>query len=137
MSTRPLIDLIDEEEFPLEVYDELYVSNKDSDYHYAWLHKKPDNLERMKAIFGWEILGSQHDEVALVPPNALGERVHGDVVLARMPRERYEKLQRIKQRRSADALLSASEEWKAAVENAGLKADDSTTIDTRVLNRKP
>ena len=130
----PLIDYIED----LDQIDSLYVGNKDDEnYHYCWLNKKPENLERMKAIYGYEILGSKHaDGTALVPPNAVGERVNGDLVLARIPRERWEKLQALKKRKSENQVNAANEAWKEQVAQSGLIPDDTTKHTSEVLKRK-
>ena len=130
--SQPVIDFIDD----FSEVDTLYVGNRDDNYRYVWLNKKPENLERMKAIYGWEILGGKHNETALVPPNAVGERVNGDVVLARMPLERWEKLQRLKKRRADAQVTAADDAWKAEVERRGLIPDDSTKRRSEVLTRK-
>lgn len=120
---RPLIDLQDDD---LPNIDQFYVSEKDPGFHYTWLNKKADNIERMKMLYGFEIIGAKHDEVALAPPNAAGERVVGDLVLARIPKERYEKLQRLRGQRNASRLTTANEEWKEKAAQSGLIPEDST-----------
>jgi len=124
---KPLIDLVED----LDQIDQFHVVNKEKDddgeeHYYCWLNKKPENLERMKAIYGYEILGAKHKESALVPPNAVGERVNGDLVLARLTHARYEKLMAMKERKNANRIASANENWKGMAESAGLKVDDST-----------
>ena len=125
--SKPLIDL--QEEFP--DLDSFHVSNKDDNYYYCWLNKKPEHLERNKAMFGYEILGSKHTENALVPPNAVGERVLGDVVLARMPRERYERLQRLRKLKAANQVTAANEAWKDEAAKSGLIPEDTTKSESK------
>lgn len=129
---RPMIDVMDE--FP--DVDQFHVANPDPNYYYCWLNAKPDNLERMKNIFGYEIVAAKHKEGALVPPNAAGERKLGDVVLARMPRERYEKLMAMKKRRAESQMSAANEAWRDATEKAGLITEDTTRRTTEVLREK-
>jgi len=119
---RPLIDLVEE----LENIDPFHVANKEDGYYYCWLNKKPENIQRMKDIFGYEILGAKHNENALSPPNAVGERVYGDVILARMPKERYEKLMRLKKRKAENQVNAANDAWKDKAERSGLLVEDST-----------
>lgn len=127
--TQPLIDIKDDpkdtplidrmEDLPDGV-DTFYVADKDPNYYYCWLNAKADNLERARKIWGYEIIGPNHKESALLPPNALGERKAGDVILARMPRERHERIERMKARRAADQVGAAENNWKEQAEKAGL-----------------
>lgn len=119
---RPLIDVT---ENPFDV-DQFHVGQKDKDYAYIWANKKPDNLEKMKAIWGWEVVGTKASETALVPPNAAGERVNGDVILMRMPIERYNKIQKLKADRAANMAGAANDRFKEEAERGGLLVDDTT-----------
>lgn len=127
--SRPLIDLIDN----LDDIDNFHVANKDTEFYYCWLNKNPDNLQKMKDIWGYEILGAKHTESALVPPSPTGERVFGDVVLARMPRERYERIMQLKKRRTESREFTANEQWKQETNKAGLAVEDDTDISTQEI----
>ena len=124
---RPLIDVIDE--LPSGV-DQFYVADKDDAYYYSWINKKPDNLERMKTIWGYEVVAGKHKESALAPPNSAGEHVNGDLILCRMPRARYEKIALLKKNKANSQVQRASEEWKTEATKAGLLVEDSTVSET-------
>jgi len=128
--SKPMIDVI--EDFP-GIPDQFHVANPDSNYYYCWINAKPDNVEKMKSIWGYEVVGSGHKEGALVPPNAAGERKIGDVVLARMPRERYEKIMRLKKRKAEAQIAAATDAWKDSVASTGLKVDDTTKRTSEVF----
>lgn len=122
MANKPFIDIL--EEYP--DVDQFEVFKKDENYHYVWANKKPDNVERMKNIFGYEVVGPKSNETAMVAPNAAGERVNGDVILMRMPIERYERLQRMKRQRNESRITAANDAWRSEVEKSGLKTSDTT-----------
>lgn len=119
---KPLIDIQDN---PFEV-DNFHVGAKDKEYAYVWANKKPDNVEKMKAIWGWETVNDKGGETALVPPNAAGERVNGDTLLMRMPIERYEHIQKLKAKRAQAMSGAANERFKEEAERAGVPVDDVT-----------
>lgn len=119
---KPMIDVLDE----FTEVDQFHVANADPAYYYCWLNAKPDNVEKMKSIWGYEIIGAGSKEGALVPPNAAGERKIGDVILARMPRERYEKIMKLKKRKAEAQIAAATDAWKSETERTGLKIDDTT-----------
>ena len=124
----PFIDVV--EEFPH--VDRFHVANRDEEYYYCWLRNKPDNLEQARTVWGYEILGAKHQESALVAPNSVGERVMSDVVLARMPRERHEKIVRMKQRAADAAVGRATDTFRETVEKGGMEVLDETKIESRV-----
>lgn len=130
--SRPLIDLVED----LDQIDPFYVANKDEEYMYCWLNKKPENVQKMKDIFGYEVIGSKHTEGALVPPNPAGERVHGDVVLARISRERWEKIQAMKKRRAESQITAANDNWRQQAEKSGLFSFDQTRHETAEFTSK-
>jgi len=129
MESRPLIDVLDD--FP--ELDRFHVSNPDPGYRYVWLNAKADNLERMKMIYGYEIVGAKHKEGSIIPPNPAGERKNGDVVLARIPKERYEKIQKIKKQRAENQVGSADEAWTEKVKETGMKVENSTVVKTEEI----
>lgn len=119
---KPFIDV---EDNPFNV-DQFHVASKDDEYKYVWANKKPENIEKMKAIWGWEVVGGKHQESALVPPNAAGERVNGDTILMRMPIKRWEKIQKFKDEKRNAQITAANEAWRADAERAGLLTEDTT-----------
>lgn len=119
--TTPFIDV--REDF--ENVDPFYVGNQDPNYYYCWLNKKPENLERRK-LEGYEIVTSTEGESALAPPDALHERKIGDVVLARMPRERYERLVARAKQRADEQVGSANEAAQEAIAKLGFQTEDTT-----------
>ena len=127
--TRPLIDLV-EDSLPNGV-DAFHVAGKDPGYYYCWLNAKQENLQRARDVWGYEILGPQHSEAALTMPTALGERKIGDVVLARMPRERYEKILRLKERAAEAQITAATEQWKDAAQKAGFPVNEELRVEDR------
>src|SRR6266478_5359317 len=129
MVDTPLIDMMER----MPNIDMFYITNKDPNYHYCWLNTKPENIERAKAIWGWEVLGEDHKENALVPPNAAGERKLGDVVLARMPMERWERIQRIRDRQNKEAITRANDAWRDEVEKSGIQTQDTTKVQAEVV----
>ena len=130
--SRPLIEVMDE----LPGVDQFYVANKDDDYHYIWMNKKADNIERMKMLYGYEIVGDKDKASALVPPNAVGERVNGDVILARIPKARYEKIQKLRKQKAAAQIEIANEQFKQAATDAGFPVDETTNVTSEVLRKK-
>lgn len=117
----PFIDVQDE----FEGVDPFYVGNQDPNFYYAWINKKPENVERRK-LEGYEIVNSLEGESALAPPDALKERRIGDVVLMRMPRERYERILRRNQERADKQLGSANEAAQEAINKLGFAVDETT-----------
>ena len=120
----PFIDVQDE--FP-EV-DSFYVGDKDENYYYAWVNKKPENVERRK-LEGYETVAAKDGEKGentLVRPNAAGERVMGDVVLMRMPRERHEALLRRRRQKSAAQLDTANATKAEQIRSKGMETEDTT-----------
>lgn len=120
----PLIDV--KEEFG-EGIDPFYVGNKSDDFYYLWANKKPENLQRRK-IEGYEVVTGKVGENALVEPNAVGERVMGDVILMRMPRERHEKLVKRHFEKSRAQLDSANDNAREQIEKSGMQVEDTTTV---------
>lgn len=118
----PMIDVRDE----FEDVDPFYVGNKDDNFYYCWVNKKPENIERRK-LEGYEAVTDTDKANALTKPNAIGERVLGDVVLMRMPRERYERLQRRLKERIQNQLDAANEAKSKEIEDKGFETINETT----------
>ena len=87
-------------------------------------------------LYGYEVVGEKDKANALVPPNAVGERVNGDVILARISNARYEKIQRLRKAKAAAQIEIANEQFKQAATDSGLPVDESTRITSEVLRKK-
>lgn len=126
----PLVDMLDDEGGGQ--IDPTTVFNKDPNFYYCWLSTEPRRLEYNKAVYGFELVGVKDKESAFSPPNALGERRLGDVVLAKIPMERYERVAARQRKRTLDAMAAANEAWKAAVEGAGMQVVGEVKVEKKV-----
>lgn len=123
MSGTPFVDVRDE----YEDVDTFHVGNKDPNYYYCWVNKKPENMERRK-LEGYEVVTAKDGENALTRPNPVGERVIGDLVLMRMPRERHDRLQKRRAEQNDRQLAAANDAAREQIEKAGFEVEDTTVI---------
>lgn len=72
-----------------------YVGNKDPNFVYRWLNTHKQNLETKKAR-GWEIV--QDKNIKTLSGSDGSTHQIGDLILARMPREKYERMMEEKRR---------------------------------------
>jgi hypothetical protein len=126
----PLVDMLELE--GSSQIDPTTVFNKDPNFYYCWISATPQRLEYNKAVYGYELVGLKDKESVFSPPNALGERRLGDVVLAKMPMERYERIMKRQRARTLDGMAAANEAWKAAVEGAGMQVVGEVKVEKKV-----
>jgi hypothetical protein len=117
----------------LNEFNEVYVSNRDENYKYAWVYRDPHNefggrfVRRLQAL-GWEVVsGSREDAKKGVNPEAIehfyvdGTRVVADCLLMRCRIDRYAMLEkRDRLLRQAQQVGIYSDVFEAA-ERAGVR----------------
>jgi len=103
-------------------YDPLEVNNKDPNYHYRWLRKEKLNLQRKTGFLKYEIVKGGQEETICGDntPLKAGEQVAGtvevgDLVLARIPKEKHEEYRRQNQAKINALATGVSASFKAQV----------------------
>jgi len=104
------------------IYDPLTVKNKDPNYHYRWLRKEKLNLQRKTGFLKYEIVTGGEEETICGDntPLKAGEQVAGtvevgDLVLAKIPKEKHEEYRAQNQRKINALATGVSASFKSQV----------------------
>ena len=98
-----------------------FVGNKDPNFVYRWLNTHKQNLETKK-IRGWEIV----QDKSIKTLDGSGESTHkiGDLILARMPKGKYEKMVAERKRLGDERRKVVKRRFREEAEIEGVKTFD-------------
>lgn len=101
------------------VSEGMNIANAQPGFHYYYIRANPNMAQRYLNA-GWEVVTSEHPERPGVKalPEAVqsmmdGMRAFKDVILVRIPTDRYAEIQEDKRRRAASALRSTTDAFQA------------------------
>ncbi len=101
--------------------DVLDVRGKDPKFSYRWLNTHKQNLETKKAR-GWEVVNDPKIKTLSGTPDSTHHI--GDMVLARMPKERYDKMMKSKKETGDARRKRAKEEFREEGKVVGVPVFD-------------
>jgi len=101
--------------------DVLDVQGKDPKYSYRWLNTHKQNLATKKAR-GWEVVNDPKIKTFSGTPDSTHQI--GDMVLARMPKEQYEKMMKRKRDLGESRRKSTKEEFREEGKAIGVRVFD-------------
>ena len=99
-----------------------HVEGKDPNFEYRWINTRKENLE-MKKIRGWEV-ESGKAKIKTLSGSLDSTHTLGDLILAKMPKEKYEKMMAGKKQLGDERRKIAKARFREEGKQLGVKTFD-------------